>query len=79
MIDARNPTRHDWIFPVYESDEEQRDVVEELERRRPRYIIFVLPAPAPDNNLIVSYIQRTYHRTPDDVWVRNDDGAEHGG
>jgi hypothetical protein len=79
MVDARNPTRHDWIFPVYQSDEEQRDVVRALERHRPRYVVFVLPSPGPENNPIVAYIEQTYHLAPDGVLVRNDDATGPGG
>jgi len=79
MTDARNPTRHDCIFPVYQSDEEQRDVVSALERRRPRYVLIILPSGGPEHDPIVAYIERAYHRAPDGVWVRNDDVAERGG
>lgn len=72
LADANNPTRHDLIFPTYQSDEEQRGVIEALERRRPRYAFFLLRPPSVASDPIAAYIERQYRCEADGLCVRND-------
>jgi hypothetical protein len=70
-VGARNPTRHDLIFPKYQSDEELQGVIDSLELRRPRYVVlmrqFVRPA-----DPIAAYIVQHYRCRRDALCVRKD-------
>jgi hypothetical protein len=58
LTGARNPTRHDLIFPKYQSDEEMRGVMQAIARRRPRYVLLMWYVPARDP--IRTYVERYY-------------------
>ena len=72
LVGAHNPTRHDLIFPKYQSAEEIEGVIEALERRRPRYIALLRFAVQKDDPIGV-YVARHYHCDDDGLCVRTDD------
>ena len=74
MADAHNPTRHDFIFPVFQSDEEQRRVVEALEDRAPRYVVLAIRPPSVEHDPIAAYIEREYRCEADGFCTRKQDG-----
>jgi len=49
MTGARNPTRHELIFPGHQGDEEVQDVIETLERKRVQHVLLVNPYIQPDD------------------------------
>ena len=59
MSGARNPTRHELIFPTYQSDKEVQDVIETLERERVRHVLLVVLLIKPDDP-VYSYVTRHY-------------------
>jgi hypothetical protein len=60
MSGARNPTRHDLIFPGYQSDEEIQDVIATLERKRVGHVllmrVFITPDDAFDAYIAQHYV-----------------------
>jgi hypothetical protein len=59
MSGARNPTRHELIFPTYQSDKEVQDVIETLERERVGHVLLVVLLIKPDDP-VYSYVTRHY-------------------
>jgi hypothetical protein len=71
MAGAQNPTRHDWIFPQYQSEQELQGVIEALEYRRPRYVLLLRFLLGPDDP-IGAYVERHYRCRRDGLCVRKD-------
>ena len=61
MSGARNPTRHELIFPGYQSDKEVQDVIETLERKRVGHVL-LLRMFKPDDP-VDTYVTRHYRCT----------------
>lgn len=59
MTGARNPTRHELIFPGYQSDREIQDVIETLERKRVGNVLLMRPFIKPDDP-VDAYVARHY-------------------
>jgi hypothetical protein len=61
MSGARNPTRHELIFPGYQSDKEVQDVIETLERKRVGHVL-LFQIFKPDDP-VDTYVTRHYRCT----------------
>jgi hypothetical protein len=62
MTGARNPTRHEMVFPGYQSDEEVQDVIATLERKRVGNILLIRPFIKP-NDPVDAYVAQNYDCT----------------
>lgn len=74
MTGARNPTRHEIIFPGYQSDEEVQDVIRTLERERVSHVLLMRPFIKP-NDPVDAYVGEHYRCTDRSVFqfcARND-------
>jgi len=60
MTGAKNPTRHDMVFPGYLNDEETNKLISSLKANRTAYVIPIWPFIAPGDE-IGAYISQYYH------------------
>jgi hypothetical protein len=67
MTGARNPTRHELVFPGYQSDEEVHDVIATLERKRVGNVLLIRPFIKPDDP-VDAYVARHYRCTDESVF-----------
>jgi hypothetical protein len=74
MAGARNPTRHDMIFPTYQSEQELQGVIAALERQRPRYVLLERRWVSADDP-IGAYVDRHYRCQEDGLCLRDDVAA----
>jgi hypothetical protein len=66
MSGARNPTRHDLIFPGYQSDEEIDDLIATLERMRVERVLLIQAFVKPDDP-VGTYVTQHYRCTDEPV------------